>query len=555
MNVQPEKFANLLGAAAGKVLRVSRRQLSVSMECPLHSDGETSLSCSPGPKVVFSCSSPSCRFRGDAASLVSMALKVPLSESVAMFSDGGAFSECMAEPMTAEAARSYLETANSQAVLKAWLAKARARLRNFPEKSGLRAGMSRLNARLLHPDVGLFTVDGDNEETPKCLREFEKPKYAKSRLLLFPYTMDGEVTRIDVTDALDPKFRKTVVVTHPTAGVFGEELVASSASGAILAAERPDVAAKLYAAWAAGSTKTPPIVAFSGYPLPETFRNVTNLDIVSTADDPVSTELIVRTLSAPEIKAGRQPNMHVIDWRMDTAEVRFEDLSNPRGSRAVADLQYMAAKRFAAMVKAGDSGKVLETLASEQAPSYVCSLLKSTAEGQLSLRNGFEGDAENTGKLVDVLASSDCGEPCSVSLANGKTLHCGPDGVFAVRVSGAREAIANVGLSVDSRIVREDGGEAFSCTVAARGGFPAVKARFEWRDLTADGMRSVVQKAYSDLGLSPYVAFYSASGFSWRDVMSKLAENCPVERDRPADLRPVGGGSPKLKPLKPLKPL
>ena len=74
MNVQPEKFANLLGAAAGKVLRVSRRQLSVSMECPLHSDGETSLSCSPGPKVVFSCSNPSCRFRGDAASLPIVAL-------------------------------------------------------------------------------------------------------------------------------------------------------------------------------------------------------------------------------------------------------------------------------------------------------------------------------------------------------------------------------------------------------------------------------------------------------------------------------------------------
>jgi len=554
MNVYPDKLIRHFGTSIGKILATVNGKPSPGIdprrwECPLHPDGEACLSATRGPSVVFSCSNPACRFRGDAASLASMALKISVADAVRMFMEGGELSDCLPEPMSEEDAELYLDTAKSQTMLKAWLAVARARLRECPEKAGIRPGLSRLNVKLLHPDVGLFSADGS--EVPRCLRELEKPKYAKSCLILYPYTMNGEVTRIEVLDTTDKSFRYTAVVTHPTAGVFGEELAESGQK--LLAVERPEAAARLYALWALSSAKTPPIVAFSGYPLPEAFRNATNIDVVSSSDFPVSTEFVLRTLAAPEIKAGGVPLMRVLDWKCPVGSIPREDLENPFGARLVTnDLQHMAAKRFAAMVAGGDPRPVLDMLASERVPAAMRELIRSAANAQLTVRGGFNGDLESTKRLVAVLDSAECGEPSNVALANGRTLHCGPDGVFAVRANGVMDPIANVGLSVDSRVVA-DGGEAFDCTVSARGGFPAVKVRLEWRDLTAERMRAAVQRAYSDLGLSPYVAFYSSTGFAWRDIVSKLAENCHVERGagKPVKLgKPVSGCSIRVKPVK-----
>jgi hypothetical protein len=199
------------------------------------------------------------------------------------------------------------------------------------------------------------------------------------------------------------------------------------------------------------------------------------------------------------------------------------------------------ASRFAEKVSSGRAGDVLDTLVEFQVPAMVRNLIKS--EAGIRLR-GKEAEAGQ--KLVAVLDSAQAGEPCNVSLANGRVLHCGPDGIFAVRTGGSREAIGNVGLTVDARIV-ESGDEAFACTAVARGGFPPVKIKVFWKDLNADRLRKVVQGAYAELGLSPYVAFYSSSGYGWRDVMSKLAENSPVEKREPLKLgKKVSGGEIKL---------
>lgn len=523
----------------------SRQCIDGKWKCPLHPDGDMCLSASSGPEVVFSCSHPVCRFRGDAAALVSLSRDIPLSEAVNLFMEGGELEDCMSKPLLASDVEAYFETADSQTVLKAYLARCVRALRRQPEKAAIRTGMSVANLRLLHPDAGLF-LDTD---VPRCLRELTKPKYRKSTLILYPCTMSGEVTRIEVLDPANPNFRYMAVVTHPDTGVFGE--ASADICDRVLAVERPEVASRLWATYASGSTRRPPIVAFRGYPLPERFRNVTRIDLLSTADAPISTEFLLETLSAPEIKAGQTPEIRVVDWRSGTDAIRYEDITDFKATKArYNDIQYLVAKRFAAMVSDDKGAEVLSMLDAGQVPMVVRNLIKSTAETQLTIRGGFGGNSEPAEKLSELLGSSDCGEPSNVALANGRTLHCGPDGVFAVKMNGTREPMANVGLSVDSRRMSGDD-EVFECTVAARGGFPAVPVRLSWRDLSADRMRSVVQRAYAELGLSPYIAFYTITGFAWRDVVSKLAENCRVEKPEPVELgKPIEGGSVRIGPLK-----
>ena len=552
MNVIPEKLMHSMKCdpayMAAQPGRVGR------WKCPLHPDADGSLSATCGPRVVFTCANPSCRFRGDAATLVSLARKIPLEDALALFRPGAELADCMAEPISDEDAALYLETAGSQSALKAYLAKCVRAARLNPEYTRLRTGMSRTSLRLLHPDVGLFLRD---PQVPRCLSEFLKPKYAKSCLLLFPYTFNGEVTKIEVADALDPKFGKVAVVTNPDLGVFGETLAEGKTR--IFAVEGAAAAAKLYAAYAVHFSEPAPVAAFSAYPLPESCRSLTNLDLFSSYDAEISTGMLLKTLSAPEIKPGRQPAARMLTWGGAIGSVRRGDFEAfAHGGGPSCDCQYAVAKRFSSLVGKGSGKSVLDALASVQVPAVVRNLIKSTVENQLALRGGFGGNADATSKVVELLDAAPDTEPCSMSLANGKVLHCGPDGIFAIRLNGVRDPIANVGISVDARVVRagRNGGsaETFDCTVSARGGFPAVKVRFAWRDLTADRMRAIVQKAYADMGLSPYVAFYSSAGFAWRDVMSKLAENCQVEREKePEAIRlkaRVKGGSVKIGPVR-----
>ena len=539
MNVSAEKLMRLLGS------RMVVSGQAPRWGCPLHPDQDGCMTASSGPRVVFTCSSPSCRFMGDAAALVSMARGVSLEEAVAMLSEGGELAECMEEPLSGDDVASYLDAASSQAVVKAFLSKCSMALRDAPERSGVRAGMSRASLRMLHPEMGLFVDLG--QEVPKCLREFTKPKYRGSSLVLYPYRFNGDVTRIDVVDANDPSFRHTAVVLHPTLGVFGE--TCACLSGRVVAVERPDDAARLYAEFCVGSTKPPPVVAYQGYPLPEAFRYVNTIDILSAKGSEASMGFLLRAICAPEIRAGVAPVIRGVVCSEEIRKLRHEDVSDMKGSRLFRfhDIQHLIAKRMSKLVDEGREAEVLSALSAEQAPPVARSLLKSAAETQISLRGGFGGRPESAARLVELLSAPSSGKPCDMALANGKSIHCGPDGVFAIRSGGAMEPLCNVGIAVDSRIVGSDGAESFECTVSARGGFPAAKVRVPLKGLTADRMRDAVQSAYSEMGLSPYIAFYPSPGFAWRDVMARMAENCQVERRKPIRLpEKVSGGGVRL---------
>ena len=532
MVVDPIKLINhLVSSIMHRPIVVNKGNAigTLRLPCPLHPDPDNMLSAVPGTETVFRCSNPSCRFHGDAIGLVTLVRKITVADALMLFGEGGEMSDCLPLPMKREEMEDYLENMESQATLKAYLSKCSQALRQDPGLLGFRSLMGRPGLKGLHPDVGLFVPDA-SDNLPRCMREFLKPKYKKSTLILYPFSKNGEITKIEVRDSTDLTFRHTVVVTSADAGVFGEE--AAEYSGRIIAVEDPEVAAKLYSTYALGSLKAPPIIAFTGYPLPETLRNVTDIDLLSFADAPISTGFILRTLGCLEIRVGKVPAMRVSESNKKAGDITYPDFAflQDSSNRNVRSLAHVLADRFAGKVTSGHSKEVLDALIEFQVPAMVRNLVKTEAGIKLK-----DKDAEAGQKLIAVLDSAQAGEPCNISLANGRMLHCGPDGIFAVRIGGSREAIGNVGLTVDTRIV-EGSDEAFECTAVARGGFPPVKIKVFWKDLNADRLRKVVQGAYAELGLSPYVAFYSSSGYSWRDVMSKLAENSPVEKREPLKL-------------------
>ena len=527
----------LLGPSVPDAAPAVKRKGSVSgpdspfhARCPLHQDPDGSLEVHPGDPAWFRCSNPACLFRGDAVSLAAVALGVSPAEAVEMFRPGGRLASCLAEPLDKAEADLYAASAETQAGLKAYLAKCRQALRRSPERARIRTGMSQTSARLLHPDAALFLDLG--ESVPKCLSEFTRPKYRGLSLVLYPFTMCGEVTRIDVVDPANPAFRRTVVVTHPTAGVFGEECV--DGLKAVVGVEDPAEAASLYAAHALVSQKPPPVIAFSDYPLPSSLSQLQSIRILSTVDRPVSTALLVKTLSAREIVAGARPSPKV---RVMKTEKRHDALSMSdiamvaTGTGVLHDVQRIVARRLADLVRRGCHAQALEAMSSEDLPESMRNLVADTAR-EMSSDMSMESISGSLSELADLLTTSCPVVSSTMRLANGRTLVREPSALFELTPRGTRNLLCNLGVSVDGRIVSSAGTDLYSMSFTAADGSPPIRVRIDASEASDPSkIRRKVSSEYARMGMNPYVAFYRVPGCDWSDVVAKLSEHCPVRRE------------------------
>lgn len=502
-------------------------KISMRWCCPLHADNDNSLSTIESQDTIFKCDNPVCKFRGDAVSLVALARGISIRDALALFSPGNELADCLYEPLKVEEINAYLDNANTQSIVKTFLARCSQALRLNPEKAKIKVGMSRTSLRGLHPDMGLFV----NHDVPKCLAEFTKNKYKKSQLILYPYTKNGEVTKIDVVDMTNPLFRCTVVVTHPNIGVFGEDAVEHNKQ--LIVSELPEVTAALYATYALMSTRNPPIAAFQGYPLPETFKDITSLNIISTLDNPVSTEYLLRTITAPEIKIGKTPAIRVAQLQTRTASLSQVDLEQIQsgGHRGMHDVPYLLAKRFTSMVHDGNAQQVLNILDSEQVPMLARNIIKKAAENQLETRGGFNNSEQATRDLIELLSTTNCNLTNIIQLANGKVFHRSQNRIEAVQVSGKKDLLCNVGITVESKVVSYKNEELLVCTIVHSDDVPVITVKLAERDFTPDRLRVIIRKAYTEKGVSPYIAFYNVPGFAWYDILSKLAEHCTVTQE------------------------
>lgn len=531
MNVDPVKLMHHFGNS------IENAETSVKGQrqwnCPLHPDIDFSMTASDDACPLFRCVHPACRFKGDAIALVAVARNLKVKDAIDLFRPGGEFSDCLSEPLRVEEAEAYAESAYTQSSLKIYLEKCKQALRRTPERAGLVTGVSRATIRLMHPDVGLF-LSQDGQEVPKCLSEFTKPKYRNSNLVLYPYTKDGEVTKIEVLDTKNPIFRYTAVVSHPHVGVFGEDAVGDARK--VIVVERPETAAILYATNAKNSVKRIPIVSFQGYPLPESFHDVASVFVLSTVDAPVSTEFLLHTLSSQEITRGITPNIRVVHLQTKAEALSETDLRYVynSGDRIMYELHDLLARRFTSMIHDGQEQRILELMAMEETPQLVRNLVKESAEIQLGKAGGFNGMKDATLSLIDLMTKAKYTPSADLTLANGRVVKRGPSEIVAVHMNGRRELLCNVGITVNAKVLSPDGGDTYVCSITHADDVPSIDVRLREKDLFSDKIQAAVIRAYSLKGFSPYVAFYTVNGYTWRDVFSKLSEHCPLswELDR-----------------------
>ena len=91
-------------------------------------------------------------------------------------------------------------------------------------------------------------------------------------------------------------------------------------------------------------------------------------------------------------------------------------------------------------------------------------------------------------------------------------------------------------IDVLHKIRTYSGDEIVVCNVMPEDtGVPAVKMNIPVKAWTsAQTLQAAVTSGFSARGHSPYVAFYTVSGYAWHDIMCKLSERCPIQREVPS---------------------
>lgn len=502
---------------------------AVRCRCPLHQDPDGSMRASRNAsgEVRFDCLNPRCGFHGDAVSLVALARGVTVESAVGMFRPGGEFSVALTEPLREIEARAYLEDSGMQASVRAYLLLCERALKRAPEKANIRPGLSAAT-RALPDGVGMF-VWGDG--VPRCLSEFSKPRYRGSTLLLYPYTFDGDVTYIEVRDANSPLFRQTVPVTRHDIGVYGESVSSISMGGGrrtVFVASDPLAAVRVRCAYSQHSSGEFPIVASSCLPFPDRFDKVGTFVLTSFDDFPVSLESALSYIAADEIVSGRdsQPSVRVLHVGARSSDFTYDMAERLLSGASGRDVAEWSVRLMVDLASKGRTKEISDALAKARLPPIIASAMARFAATCSEDRASCRAVAELVERPVP-LPTAD------IVLANGRSIRRGPASIMAIVPKGFSDTIANVGLSVDSKIVSYSGEEVLSCTVVAEDkDVPHVRVNLpesSWG--SAAKVQKAISKAFVSRGFNPYVMCYDLRGYGWRDILGRLSERCPVTRE------------------------
>lgn len=502
----------------------------VRCRCPLHQDSDFSLEASrtASGEARFDCVDPKCRFHGDAVSLVAVAEGISPAKAIAMFRPGGRFAPALLEPLGEIEAAAYVEDADAQRSVKAYLALCERSLRRTPERAGIRPGLSAAS-RNVPEGVGLF-VGGDS--VPRCLAEFSKPRYRSSSVVLYPYTYDGDVTRIEARDANAPMFRHTATVTRADIGVYREDaasLLRRNGRKTLYVAPEPVAVARMQCAHMQARGAEAPVVAIAGLPLPDRFDRVSTVALLSFDDFQLDLATALSFIAADEIVSGTnvQPSVRVVHATTRSSDLSYDAAAKiAEGGVPGKDVAEWAVRTMVEMASKGRSREIAEAIAKARLQPIVASAMARYAAS-------CSEDRESCRAVVDLLEKPLLLPTADIVLANGRSVRRGPSSVMAVSPRGLVDTIANVGLSVDSKIVSYSGEEALSCDVTSSDrDVPHVRVSIpETAWDSASSIQRIVSKAFVSRGFNPYVAFYDVKGYRWRDILGRLGEHCPVSRE------------------------
>lgn len=491
-----------------------------SCACPLHVD-KSSLQIDYNEntgQVKFHCTNSMCLFKGDAIALLAQSKKVSTSEVLQNLRPGGIWSHVLEEPLRESEIIAYLESKDAQERVSVYLSKCQQALRQTPEKCSLRPGLSQSSVKLLPPDIGLFIPDC----APPVFNEFCKAKYKKSRLVLYPYTYNDEITHISVFDAENPVFEHKITLVRPDLGVF---LGSNDVPRKIILTHEPISAALMYGNCRAGSMRTPPVMAVSGYPLPDSCNHVTHIRLVTFSDRILPLENALAALTAPEIIVGSniQPDIKVWATARSFADVRYEDICKCiEGTTKLYDLADWCLKTMDDLLSKGKTDEIYQALKRFPIPEYV----KPTLVNKIQ--------QENLNKeLISIISAQNNYSSNVYTLGNGRSLKNTGTELLIVGKRGGFDVVCNVGITVNHKIRTYDDNEILVCTITPQDrDMPSVKVNFPentWKK--PEKLQKIVSKAFLARNFNPYIAFYDQKGYNWRDILSKLAERCPIHQE------------------------
>lgn len=495
----------------------------------MHQDSDRSLVCREDSSGTarFRCLYHGCGFRGDAVALLAAARGVSAREAVAMLRPGGEFAGCLMAPLGEAEAEAYLDDNGAQASLKAYLERCRRAFLGSPERAGVAAGLSATSSGSVPGGVGLFVPDG----VPGCLSEFTRPAYRGRTLVLYPSSVNGDVSSIGVRDPSDPSFARTVAVRGVREGMFNEDGASDavgSGESSLYATTDPVACARL----AYASSRLPAgrrcLASVSGFPLPDSMAGLQRIVLVSLRDFPVTASFALSAAASRSVVDGpcESPSVRVAQAQFPSTAIPPDGLLSFLASARTVDVSEWAVSEMARLASMGRMREVADAVSSVRLPPVL-------ASGMAKFARRMESPDQEASEAVADLLEKPVPMPSSdLVLANGRSVRRGPASLSAVGPKG-EEVLANVGLSVESKLVSSDGEEFLLCSVSSPDpDMPPVKASLPesaWG--SPSKLQRIVSRAFSDRGLNPYVAFYEARGYSWSDILCRLSERCPVSRE------------------------
>lgn len=511
MQLHNSKLLEALGSVPG----------SGGWSCPLHGDGTPSMRVHENRvsgSAFFECVNPSCRFYGDAVTLVSAARKATVAEAITMFRPGGVLAHVLKEPLLEAEAVAYTESRTAQSRIQAFLSRCQQTFRQTPEKARFRAGLSQNSLRLVPADMGLL-IKGD--DMPGQFKEYAKPKYQRANHVVYPFTYNGEVTHVQLQDVASNLPAVTVPITRDDIGVYMERF--DEIPQTIVVAPDPRSASIIYGNCTAEWSKKPAIVAAAGFPLPESFTGVSTIYLLSTSDAPLTLQAGLNALAAPEIVSGAvsQPLLKV--WStLRPAEAITAEQVRIRLDNAKSDSVMLVGwvlKEIDKMLGAGNTEAVFHALDAAALPESVRADL---------VRLGKEKGLSTV--VIETLQSVTCASASRLILGNGRLIRRTTSSLKSLTRHGDEEVLANFGISVNHKIRTYSGDAVLVCSVTVQDSTvpPITVSLPESCWFRATAIQKQVVKAFAARGQTPYVAIYDKPGYDWRDILSKLSEKCEL---------------------------
>jgi len=529
MQVQWQKFLAALGCP------LSDNKKRTRYTCPIHPGSERTLSIVDDQltgSTRFTCNHSACHFTGDAVALTSRTKNIGFEAAAKLFRPDAELAHTLVNPYTDEMLDSYLTAETSQAAVTNYLITARKELRTAAP--GIRLHKQLAEMHILHPgsndllptSLGLVA----NEDIPVTLRCLCGPKYRRAAHLLYPYTYAGRIMYLR-TQSFEggPQPPETINVVRDDVGIFMEENI-KPGTDAVVIGLNESTACMMYKRFADESAATPPVIATLSFPLPYSYNHLKQIMIVSIPSAPLTLlqglrfyaqDPIANTDCTPQIYVlapdDRKAVLHTLPTKQLTA------FDPHRGWHHT--LQHWLITRMRELYEAANMAEIYQAL------NYV-DLTDAQREALTHSAPGPHG-VPLPQPVINALRAPRYREGM-FALANETQILQTPSGFYRIpRGTAGRQLVGNIPFTIDECILTRDNKTVYNCRFhISQPQVMDVPGQLISADCQTPALlQAAVERILRRAGLNTYVAFYGGRDTSWRDIISRLAENKPLRRE------------------------